>query len=62
MSGSIPAPSREWEIAERLRVLIRSASNGTLTDAERGELNDLQRERVKRMKPKFTSGQSENSK
>lgn len=57
MSCVIPAPSREWEIAERLRVLIRKASNGTMTDAERGKLYDLQRERVERMMPKSADGQ-----
>lgn len=44
-------PSRDWEIMQRMQILIRLSVSGEATDKDRGELHDLQKERVRRLTP-----------
>jgi hypothetical protein len=44
--------SREWEIDCEIRGLFGKLVRQTITAEERARLNDLQRERVRRMMPR----------
>lgn len=46
----LPPASREWEIDQAVRALIRKLVAGTITPAERQEMEALQRERAHRMR------------
>ena len=46
-----PGPSREYQLDQQMKLIIRKIFFGTATDEDRMELRSLQSERAERMMP-----------